>query len=312
MNDERILMFTAYVKNNAFALLVIAISFILLIGNYLWSHTRARNESRPECRTSDMAKTATQKDGDVQTFTFKDKDWIENWDLQRSENGSIKGIGLDNSKVVHETFGGVKDYLQVSYPKGSASPSTTTKYGAPKGGAGFYAQYRMAPSDRLHMRYYLRFADNFDFVKGGKLPGLYGGTGNSGGNIPDGTDGFSSRIMWRENGEGEVYAYLPASTDFGTSLGRGCFMFERGKWYSIEQELSLNKPGSSDGYVNIWVDGKPKFHAGNLNFRTTDALKINGVFFDTFFGGDDTSWVTPVDTHIDFGNFAISRGYIGK
>ncbi|WP_181449171.1 polysaccharide lyase [Nonomuraea aridisoli] len=43
----------------------------------------------------------------------------------------------------------------------------------------------------------------------------------NGGRIPDGTNGLSTRFMWRANGAGEVYAYLPTSREHGTSLGRG-------------------------------------------------------------------------------------------
>lgn len=73
----------------------------------------------------------------------------------------------------------------------------------------------------MRLSYAVRFSSNFNFVLGGKLPGLYGGIGNTGGNIPDGTDGFSTRYMWGRNGVGEVYAYLPTSQQYGTGIGRG-------------------------------------------------------------------------------------------
>ena len=48
-----------------------------------------------------------------------------------------------------------------------------------------------------------------DFVKGGKLPGLFGGEGNTGGGIPTGMDGFSARMMWRGSGRVVQYVYYP-------------------------------------------------------------------------------------------------------
>lgn len=75
----------------------------------------------------------------------------------------------------------------------------------------------LAPTNALHLRYYVRFSEGFDFVKGGKLPGLFGGA------IPDGTNGFSVRYMWRTNGDGEAYAHLPTSDLYGTENGRGIF-----------------------------------------------------------------------------------------
>ena len=59
------------------------------------------------------------------------------------------------------------------------------------------------------MSYDVQFEEGFDFVKGGKLPGLFGGEGNTGGGIPTGMDGFSARMMWRGNGRVVQYVYYP-------------------------------------------------------------------------------------------------------
>lgn len=53
------------------------------------------------------------------------------------------------------------------------------------------------------MAYSVFFPVGFNFVKAGKLPGLYGGrTGCSGGSAAENC--FSSRLMWRTGGKGEV------------------------------------------------------------------------------------------------------------
>jgi hypothetical protein len=199
-------------------------------------------------------------------------------------------------------------FLRVDYPKGSASPSVV---GAPGGGAQFLGTRPGTPADHLFLRYRVRFADGFDFVRGGKLPGLYGGRMISGGRIPDGTDGFSTRFMWRAAGSGEVYAYLPSSQTWGTSLGRGSFRFQPGSWQCLEQELMLNTPGRADGAVRVWLDGRPVFAQEGLIFRTVATLRIEGVFFSTFFGGHDSSWASTADTHADFGDFAVGARRVG-
>jgi len=201
--------------------------------------------------------------------------------------------------------------LRVHYPKGSASPAAAEQEDVPLGGAEFYVDSGPVPAERLHLRYYLRFPGNFHFVKGGKLPGLFGGKVFSGGHIPDGTNGFSTRFMWREKGGGEVYAYLPGSVEYGTSLGRGNWRFQPGKWHILEQEVMLNAPGRNNGRIRVWVDEKLVLNQKNLLFRTVGALKIEGIFFSTFFGGKDLSWATPEDTYIDFTGFAVSDKYIG-
>lgn len=110
--------------------------------------------------------------------------------------------------------------------------------------------------------YELAFDADFDWVKGGKLPGIRGGPsleGCSGGKEPTGTDCFSTRLMWRRDAAGEseyceqfvgeppdefaslVYAYIPKTNgicdadeimcndDFGVSIHRGAFGFPVGQ-----------------------------------------------------------------------------------
>ena len=221
-------------------------------------------------------------------------------------------FGLDRIHLDRETaVGGAavappSSFLRVDYPKDSASPSVT---GAPGGGAQFLGTRPGTPADHLFLRYRVRFAERFDFVRGGKLPGLYGGRMISGGHIPDGTDGFSTRFMWRAGGDGEVYAYLPSSVTWGTSLGRGRFRFHPGRWQCLEQELALNTPGRSDGLVRVWLDGRPVYTQEGLIFRTVATLRI--VFFSTFFGGNDSSWASTADTHADFADFAVGERRVG-
>ncbi|MFE6893575.1 polysaccharide lyase [Streptomyces sp. NPDC057694] len=201
--------------------------------------------------------------------------------------------------------------LRVRYPARSASPTVARTYDRPEGGAQLYLPLRSGPVDRLHLRYCLRFPSGFDFVKGGKLPGLYGGTDTSGGRIPDGTDGLSTRYMWRSGGRGEVYAYLPTSKVHGTSLGRGSWSWPVGRWTCVEQSVVLNRPGRRDGSVTVDLDGRRVFDRDGLEFRTTDDLRIAGVFFSTFFGGGDPSWATPRTQYADFTAFTVAHHPIG-
>ncbi|MGB3492432.1 MAG: polysaccharide lyase [Elainellaceae cyanobacterium] len=228
-------------------------------------------------------------------------DWMTDWDV-RSE----KSWGLDNLEAIAEADGRFEQIWRVRYPAGSASPSVSRRDGVALGGAQFYAELDLPPQNQLRLSYFVRFSENFDFVKGGKLPGLFGGDGASGGTIPDGTDGFSTRFMWRRQGAGEVYAYLPTSEDYGTSIGRGTWQFQPGVWYQLEQVVSLNQPDRADGQIQVWVNGNLVLEQRDIRFRTVDSLQIDGIFFSTFFGGGDASWATPQDVYIDFANFSVS------
>lgn len=53
------------------------------------------------------------------------------------------------------------------------------------------------------LEYEVYFPGSFDFVMGGKLPGMHGGNLQCSGysSVPNGNNCFSTRLMWRENGE---------------------------------------------------------------------------------------------------------------
>lgn len=216
-------------------------------------------------------------------------------------------FGDENTEIVGDASGQFTNVLRVHYPKGSASPLSNESDGSPLGGMQRYlGPLNNAPADRLVLTYDVRFPDHFNFVKGGKLPGLYGGKVTNGRRIPDGENGLSTRYMWRAGGAGEVYAYLPTSQLHGTSLGRGNWKFSTGTWHQIQQEVVLNDVGRRNGSIKVWFDGRQVLDQEGLLFRTTNTLKIDGVLFSTFFGGGDPSWATPVDTYIDFANFTVS------
>ncbi|WP_231566422.1 polysaccharide lyase [Litchfieldella xinjiangensis] len=190
--------------------------------------------------------------------------------------------------------------FRVLYPEGTSSPGDTEE-----GGAGFYAD---VPSldDRACLQYQVRFEYGFDYVKGGKLPGLYGGNSPSGGETAEGDEGFSMRFMWRENGKGELYEYVASQSDeddYGDSVGRGEWVFPSGQWVTVEQEVVLNTPGESDGIARVWIDGRPVLEQSNIVYRTTPSLTIDGMMFSTFFGGHGEEWRTPRDQTIDFAAF---------
>ena len=215
-------------------------------------------------------------------------------------------FGLDRVRVVEAGPG--DGALEVRFPRGSASQEVHREAAAPEGGAQFYALRRAGPVETATLRYRVRFPKGFEFVKGGKLPGLYGGTATAGGRTPSGKDGFSTRYMWRADGKAEVYAYLPGSVEVGTSLGRGSWTWPTGRWVETEQEVVLNTPGRADGRLTVRIDGQQVLQREDLLFRDVQEVRIDGLFFSTFFGGGDTSWATPKDQSVMFADFDVLTG----
>ncbi|WRT67512.1 uncharacterized protein IL334_004484 [Kwoniella shivajii] len=197
-------------------------------------------------------------------------------------NGSPKDLSdissqsLDGSVV--SSWDNTINSLRVTYPAGSMNPGNN-----PRGGSTFYAHpVNMRKVHNATLEYSVFFPSDFDFVKGGKLPGLYGGHSGCAGGV-DARDCFSTRMMWRENGHGELYLYAPrhrqtqrlcssppysdCSTPYGLSIGRGSWTFQRGAWTDIRQDVWLNTPGKNDGGFNIWINGKLVVQADDVFYR---------------------------------------------
>jgi hypothetical protein len=155
--------------------------------------------------------------------------------------------------------------LRVQYSEDSLTPVRSNK-DLPPGGNVFYA-VPLNPdfwrdSNSLEFCYDVFFEKDFDFNLGGKLPGLFGGSPNSCQNPPD---CFSTRLMWRASGMGELYPTFDRDKQtgdyckeppfsrciggFGDSIGRGSFTFERDSWETVCQITKLNTPGQQDGSV---------------------------------------------------------------
>lgn len=189
-------------------------------------------------------------------------------------------------------------WIKVFYPAGSYKPSAS-----PKGWAGFIKHFSYKKDDSK-LTYDIKFDENFDFVKWGKLPWFCGGTCPRWGSSA--TDWFSTRFMWRTNWDLEVYAYLPwKNWIYGQSIGRGMYRFIPGQTYKISQEIIMNQPGKNNWSLIVYVDWNEVFRDNNMNFRLDRNLKPNKLLFSTFFGWGDPSWATPNDTNIYFSNFKI-------
>ena len=190
-------------------------------------------------------------------------------------------------------------------PAGSINPEN---HAAPQGGAGFlYAGPRAASRPHACLSYEVRFPAGFDFVRGGKLPGLYGGGAPSGGAAVDDDSGFSVRLMWRQDGAGEAYAYTIGKRNarYGDSIGRGSWHFAPGQWQHVELEIDVNTPGRADGALRVWVDDRLAVERRDVTYRGHASTGVDGMMFSTFFGGHDPSWATPREQRVEFRRFEL-------
>lgn len=179
--------------------------------------------------------------------------------------------------------------------------------------------------EEAYFRYYLRFGENWNPSSGGgKLPGFSGTYDRAGwgGRRSDGTNGWSAR--------GQFFGYKESSSALAALRGIGSYVYyggmrstygepwgwnlgptgllQKNRWYSIEQHVKLNTPGSSNGVFRTWVDGKLAFEKTGVDFRSVPDLKIESVWMNVYHGGTQPA---PQDLVLYIDNVVVATSYIG-
>ena len=75
----------------------------------------------------------------------------------------------------------------------------------------------------------------------------------------------------------------------------------------LSKPLHVNNRWQTDD--RLWYNGVPALNFTNLELRSSDTLSsIGGLYFSTFFGGDDVSWATPTEQFSYYKNMAVYAG----
>ena len=215
--------------------------------------------------------------------------YFNNWDVNawynpyrvESDLGPLVDYhgGLWRARIrPHNSF---NNYLRVTYPRG--------KFGWNESGLSFKTS--LPPRDQYFLRYRLYFEKDFDWRLGGKLPGLGGGSATAGGYKPKGT-GWSSRFMWREDGELELYIYhmdMPFKYGHRFSLGKKILKTQR--WYTLIMNVKVNTNNDKNGHVRAWLFDSRGKKIGermvyNIKWRVDENAPVDKFYFATFFGGN--------------------------
>jgi hypothetical protein len=228
-------------------------------------------------------------------------DWKKDWPGCQWEDGVSEGH-------LSVTKRDGKSVWRVDYAIGGIGPE--------KGGVGW--RWPLRENNSAQLTYTLRFSPGFDWVKGGKLPGLSGGPSNtSGGRPADGTNGFSARLMWRRDGRGEAYVYHMDQQDkYGDSFPfPEDFRFPMDQAVRLRLRVTMNTPGKKDGklYVYLAPADSPKQERllvarTNMQWRSVESFAVDSLYFESFHGGNDNSWAPTKPCWAEFSDIKVTLG----
>ena len=246
---------------------------------------------------------------------YRVSDLEAEWNAPEWESGVSEG--RVKIRTGYQAFGNTGACLAVKSKKKTFGPNSSG------------AQWQMLFEDSYEeviLSYHVKFKKKFDFVKGGKLPGLAGGTSPTGNVAAEGTNGWAARMMWRTDHTGtpgnpkQKTAQL---TSYSKYVGSGYdhegrieddtyFTNDSGEpitiksnvWYLISQRIRMNDPESANGVIQIWLDGNLVVDQQDIQFRTTPDLGIDQLYFSHFFGGD-YDWRTANWSTVYFDNFSV-------
>ncbi|WP_410499619.1 polysaccharide lyase [Chitinibacter sp. S2-10] len=209
---------------------------------------------------------------------------------------SSSGVAAGRLSIVADQANASNKVLRVSYLAGQVGGNSAMTFDAPLPGN----------ARSLFLQYKLRFDQSFTWVKGGKLPGLGGGDTPTG-CIQNGTfDGFTTRLMWRENGVGFQYYYFPGKQEECGDYAGLVRRFEAGRWYTLTQQVVLNDIGQSNGQFRQWIDGELVLENTAMLLRNSASVSVSAIKMDTFFGGSSSDWAPLSEQYAYFDDFIVS------
>lgn len=222
---------------------------------------------------------------------------------------SVWSENFEKSSVGERWFG--KNYTEIRNGCGvNGSRCVRVTYNPSSEGSPRIGANKSLPAAREYtLNYDVMFEDGWQFVKGGKLPGL-GPTKVITGCAANQKDGWSARVMWRRNGTPVIYSYHQdranrCGDDFYSSS-----QFDIGKYQAISLHVKVNDPGIANGVINLYLDGRKIASHQNVQLRDAGGSKteITNFLFSTFFGGSDESWAPSKTVYARFDNFAVYPG----
>lgn len=168
--------------------------------------------------------------------------------------------------------------------------------------------------DQATLSFDVRFDEDFQWQSGGKLHGLGPQQAVTGGGQRR-ADGWSARVMFRQDGRCSTYLYEQSrEKKYGIGETTDAPVFTAGHWYHVTFQVRLNEPGKANGFARILIDDREVVNTTGVNFRGEggERTRIQKFLFSTFHGGNSRKWAPvdgdgkPVTVHAWFDNFMVT------
>lgn len=181
---------------------------------------------------------------------------------------------------------------------------------------------------KVHLRWYCRFASDFDQGNLMHFCGLAAVSGNNryagmgkAGIRPTGFDRFTTGFEpWRAWGRNPApgamgfYSYFPTMHEDPKMKGKFWgnqffparrFVPRRGKWHCFEIMVKANDVGHSNGEQAAWIDGGLYAHFTGILWRKSDQVRLKRMTLGTYIHDN------PKRNVVHFDDVVLSTGYVG-
>jgi|GEM_PF-4824485 len=173
-----------------------------------------------------------------------------------------------------------------------------------EGGSGAQVVMPIKPRANLWLEYLVYFdgeGSDYEWTTGGKLPGVSGGKGYTGGESARTGDGFSARMMFGQNGRLFAYVYHSNMTGiYGETMGiLADNVLKQKKWNRVRIYYSMNTKDNHDGSMAVWVNGRPIGRNDRIQFCSKEC-QIDKFLLVSFHGGQTPDYKPTKNQKIRF------------
>lgn len=203
--------------------------------------------------------------------------------LTRSNGAVLSPAELEARVGVGEQ--GVKTKASVVSEKGQPSPQVLSvavggNVSSDTGASFFWSPASNGNQPDACLSYDFYLPPDFDFARGGRLPGLFGG--NFTGLSAPGPQGFGVRLAWDELGRASVEGVAAVSVDRADVTPEirmtSEYQLPRGRWVHVDQEVMLGTANQANGVYRLWFDGQLQFEETALVWRERKGVGLSGTW----------------------------------